>query len=135
MTSPVTVDARFERAYRRFGWRIFTAYVVFVWAVVLTIMVALLLLATIIYCVRLNAQLKARLIRADRQFDDLPIIAMTAHAMQEERDRCRASGMNDHLVKPIHPATLYEMIERWCPTRLVEPDPAGPKPAQPAHPD
>jgi PAS domain S-box-containing protein len=62
-----------------------------------------------------------RRIRADRRFDGLPIVAMTAHAMAEERDRCLASGMNDHLTKPINPGTLYRAIERWCRQHLVQP--------------
>jgi two-component system, sensor histidine kinase and response regulator len=55
-----------------------------------------------------------RRIRADKRFADLPIVAMTAHALVEERDRCFESGMNDHLAKPIHPAGLYRAIARWC---------------------
>ncbi|HEY5799639.1 MAG TPA: Hpt domain-containing protein, partial [Burkholderiaceae bacterium] len=46
------------------------------------------------------------------------IVAMTAHAMQEERDACLASGMNDHLSKPVDPETLYQAIARWCPLHL-----------------
>lgn len=57
-------------------------------------------------------------IRADQRFSALPIIAMTAHAMVEERDRCIASGMNDHLAKPINPNQLYRTISRWCPTHV-----------------
>ncbi len=59
-----------------------------------------------------------RCIRAESRFDALPIIAMTAHAMQEERDRCMASGMNDHLSKPINPVELYRTISRWCPAHV-----------------
>ncbi len=42
----------------------------------------------------------------------VPIIAMTAHALQEERERCLASGMNEHLTKPIAVEKLYEQIAR-----------------------
>ena len=63
-------------------------------------------------------------IRADPRFADLPIIAMTAHAMTEERDRCIASGMNDHLAKPINPSQLYRTISRWCPEHVSAPLPA-----------
>jgi len=52
-------------------------------------------------------------LRADRQFDALPIIAMTAHAMVEEVERCAALGMNEHLTKPIHPPTLYGTLAKY----------------------
>ncbi|NEX63586.1 PAS domain-containing hybrid sensor histidine kinase/response regulator [Noviherbaspirillum galbum] len=55
-----------------------------------------------------------RLIRADGRFAELPVVAMTAHAMVEERERCLASGMNDHLAKPVNPDELYRSIARWC---------------------
>jgi len=42
----------------------------------------------------------------------LPIIAMTAHALNEERERCLSSGMNDHLPKPIVVEKLYELLAR-----------------------
>lgn len=64
-----------------------------------------------------------RRIRADARFADLPIVAMTAHAMTEERDRCLASGMNDHLTKPINPEEMYRTIARWC-TKYVDSTPA-----------
>jgi two-component system, sensor histidine kinase and response regulator len=55
-----------------------------------------------------------RRLRADDRFADLPIVAMTAHALVEERQRCFDSGMNDHLAKPVHPDALYQSIARWC---------------------
>ena len=45
----------------------------------------------------------------------LPIVAMTAHAFPEERERCLAAGMNDHVAKPISAAGLAEVIARWVP--------------------
>ena len=54
-----------------------------------------------------------RLIRADARFANLPIIAMTAHAMMEERQRCRAAGMVDHITKPIDPQAMFETIGHW----------------------
>jgi len=42
-----------------------------------------------------------------------PIIAMTAHAMQEERERCLSCGMSDHVPKPIDPDLLLCVIRRW----------------------
>ncbi|MEN9507564.1 MAG: hypothetical protein RLZZ621_127, partial [Gemmatimonadota bacterium] len=52
-------------------------------------------------------------IRNDARFTDLPIIAMTAHASQEERARCLAEGMNEHITKPIAPAVLFATIEKY----------------------
>jgi two-component system sensor histidine kinase/response regulator len=52
-------------------------------------------------------------IREDARFQGLPIIAMTAHAMVEERERCLAVGMVDHISKPVDPPTLFKTIARW----------------------
>jgi PAS domain S-box-containing protein len=52
-------------------------------------------------------------IRADPRFAKLPIIAMTAHALVEERQRCLDAGMNDHVSKPIDPDALFTTLSRW----------------------
>jgi signal transduction histidine kinase/DNA-binding response OmpR family regulator len=52
-------------------------------------------------------------IRTEPRFHTLPIIAMTAHATIEERERCLASGMIDHVSKPIDPAMLFETVGRY----------------------
>ncbi len=44
---------------------------------------------------------------------DLPLIAMTAHAMREDRERCLAAGMQDHIAKPIDPDLLAGRLTRW----------------------
>ena len=52
-------------------------------------------------------------IRAESLFANLPIIAMTAHATLEERQRCLTAGMNDHVPKPIDPSTLFETVSHY----------------------
>src|SRR6185295_9734598 len=54
-----------------------------------------------------------RRIRAEARFAKLPIIAMTAHAMIEERERCSAAGMVDHISKPIDPHIMFQTLSRW----------------------
>ncbi|RPI74297.1 MAG: response regulator, partial [Desulfobacteraceae bacterium] len=44
-----------------------------------------------------------------------PIIAMTAHALQGDRERCLKAGMNDYIAKPIQPDQLLELIEKYRP--------------------
>jgi CheY-like chemotaxis protein len=64
-------------------------------------------------------------IRAHAIAGGVPIIAMTAHALAEERDRCLASGMNDHVAKPVEPAQLYEALLRWVKSPQGAPDLPG----------
>ncbi len=54
-----------------------------------------------------------RLIRTVPELDTTPIVAMTASAFGADRDECLAAGMNDHIGKPVNPATLYEKMLRW----------------------
>jgi signal transduction histidine kinase/CheY-like chemotaxis protein len=69
-------------------------------------------------------------LRSDSRLASLPIIAMTAHATVEERQRCLAAGMNDHVAKPIDPAALYEAVGRFY--KPAEGTPAGDQPSGPA---
>ncbi|MBF0262769.1 MAG: response regulator [Magnetococcales bacterium] len=58
-----------------------------------------------------------RVIRSDVRFAELPILAMTAHAMEADREASLASGMNGHITKPIHRAELFDTLLRWIPPR------------------
>ena len=60
-----------------------------------------------------------RSIRSDHRFKNLPIIAMTAHAMTGDRERCLREGMNDHIAKPIDSDGLLAVLATW-----VRPDAA-----------
>jgi len=51
-----------------------------------------------------------RILRANRAFDDLPIVAMTASALTENRDLCLSVGMNDFLAKPVDPSALWRVL-------------------------
>ncbi|MGC1477019.1 MAG: response regulator [Terriglobales bacterium] len=56
----------------------------------------------------------AKLLRRDPRLQNFPIIAMTAHALVEERQRCLDAGMNDHVSKPIDPDVLFSTLIRWA---------------------
>ena len=70
-------------------------------------------------------------LRADARLAALPIVAMTAHATVEERQRCLAAGMNDHVAKPIDPAALFEAVGRFYRSAEGAPDqPSSPAPQE-----
>ena len=52
-------------------------------------------------------------IRSDPRFEDLPIIAMTAHAMAGDEDKSLQAGMNGHVTKPIDPGQLFATLQKW----------------------
>jgi CheY-like chemotaxis protein len=54
-----------------------------------------------------------REIRKDGRFKELPIIAMTAHAMAGDEDKSLQAGMNDHVTKPIDPDQLFSTLQKW----------------------
>jgi two-component system sensor histidine kinase/response regulator len=73
-----------------------------------------------------------RRIRSESRWHDLPILAMTAHAFAEERDRCLAAGMQDHLTKPIDPDRLYQALTAYKPESSAPSPAAAPAAAAPA---
>ncbi len=54
----------------------------------------------------------------------IPIIAMTAHALERDREKSRAAGMDDYVVKPIQTVQLYKVLQQWI-GRQTEPAPDG----------
>jgi two-component system, sensor histidine kinase and response regulator len=69
-------------------------------------------------------------LRQDPRFQSLPIIAMTAHATADDRERCHAAGMNAHVSKPIDPDVLYQTLGTCLSIRLGEPLVTGITPMQ-----
>lgn len=58
----------------------------------------------------------SRQIRRSGRWPQLPIVALTANAMSEERERCRAAGMSDYLAKPFRREELAALLDLWVPT-------------------
>ncbi len=54
-------------------------------------------------------------IRENSGYKDLPVLAMTANATLEDRERSLAAGMNEHVAKPINPQILFEALLKWIP--------------------
>lgn len=61
-----------------------------------------------------------RQIRGESRWADLPVIALTANVLPEDRERCQRAGMNDYLSKPLRREELQAMLERWLPQRGVQ---------------
>jgi CheY-like chemotaxis protein/HPt (histidine-containing phosphotransfer) domain-containing protein len=60
----------------------------------------------------------------------IPIVAMTAHAMEGDRERCLAAGMDDYLSKPLELPAVHAALERWTPKPAEEPTRSAPDPAR-----
>ena len=62
---------------------------------------------------RLDGLAAARRIRALPEGASLPIVALTANAFADDRNRCLQAGMNDFIAKPLDMAELYGVLLRW----------------------
>ncbi|WP_428825085.1 PAS domain S-box protein [Azonexus sp. IMCC34842] len=62
---------------------------------------------------KLNGLEATQAIRALPGREHTPILAMTANAFDDDRQRCLAAGMNDHIAKPVDPDVLYETLLKW----------------------
>jgi PAS domain S-box-containing protein len=72
-----------------------------------------------------------RAIRLDPQWQNLPILAMTANAMSDDRAKVIEAGMNDHIAKPLNVAQMFQTLAQWITPAhpAAPPAPAGPAPA------
>ena len=61
-----------------------------------------------------------RLIRKDPRWKSLPIVAMTAHAMSGDKERCLEGGMNGYISKPVHPSQLLETVGGYLQRAMVQ---------------
>jgi CheY-like chemotaxis protein len=61
-----------------------------------------------------------RRIRALSGYERTPILAMTANAFAEDRERCLAAGLDDHIPKPVNPEQLFSTLLAWLPQAVAE---------------
>ncbi len=74
-----------------------------------------------------------RRIRRDRRRQNIPIIALTAHTLKGDRERCLNAGMNDHVAKPIDTGKLFSVLEKQIdPATLTRPAGRVAPPIEPA---
>ncbi len=63
----------------------------------------------------LEATRQIRKLESDSNIGQIPIVAMTAHAMQSDKENCMKAGMNDYVSKPVSPHALAEILKKWLP--------------------
>ena len=66
-----------------------------------------------------------RILREDAATKDIPIIALTAHALADDRARAQQMGFTAYLAKPIEPRAVVAEVERWIGVGTVTPPVAG----------
>lgn len=64
---------------------------------------------------KILAPARTRRIRQLSERNRVPILAMTANAFAEDKQRCMEAGMDDFLTKPVIPETLFESLLKWLP--------------------
>ena len=83
-----------------------------------------------IHMPQMNGLEATRRLRADPRWATLPVVAMTAAVLPEDREACMAAGMNDYIAKPIDPENLIRILQRWItppmPMSLAGQSPASP---------
>jgi CheY-like chemotaxis protein len=72
-----------------------------------------------------EATRQIRKIEAERGYQRTPIIAATAHVLEEDRDRCRLAGMNDFIPKPIRKPQLDQTLQKWVEDAIAWSDAAS----------
>ena len=62
----------------------------------------------------------AKEIRKNKKFDNLPVIAMTAHALKTDEEKCMKAGMNSYVSKPINQNILFEILSKYISPKYVD---------------
>ena len=62
-----------------------------------------------------------RVLRQDPQMRDIPIVALTAHALADDRERAQAVGFTSYLAKPVEPRAVVAEVQRWIGTGAKPP--------------